>query len=73
MVNRDGGSSHRENNQQIPFQKVNESVGISSYMQQQPAQQNSSNAKVSSSISKMANGNSYQSASETNNGHLAVP
>ena len=69
MINHDGGSSHRENNQQ----KMNEAIGLNSYIHHQPVQQNSSNAKVSSSMAKMANGNSYQSASETNNGHLGVP
>ena len=69
LINRDGGSSHRETNQQ----KANEPISLSSYMQHQTGQQNSSNTKVSSSVTKMANVNNYQSANATNAGNLAVP
>ena len=55
MLNADGPSSHRENTQQ----KSNEGTA---YIQSQPGQQNSSNAKITTSISKMSNGNIYQSA-----------
>ena len=68
VLNHDGGSSQRENTQQ----KVNEGTALNSYIQHQTGQQNSSNAKVSASVTKMANGNIYQTAGITIAANVAV-